>query len=186
MEQCRYARAAVSALRQSSPLRPYGVWARFLIALALLLAWLGPASAYVEPPFVTNPPAVEGQEFTVDVRWGRCDLIQSFDPLDREVSVSGSTVAVTVRHALATGAGCIFPDGGSRLRLGPFPAGTYRIDIRLRRLEVPSVVIPGPSSTIVVQSAQGGGPVAIPGLSLVGLATLSFLLAGMGVVMLRR
>lgn len=186
MEPCRNARAEIIAHRHSSPLRQQAVGMRFQIALILLLAWLRPASAYVDPPFVTIPPAVEGQEFTVDVRWGRCDALQVFGPMDRELVRNGDTITITVRYLFATGAACIFPDALSRIRVGPLPVGQYRIDLRLRLLEVPTIVYPGPSATIVVQPTQGGVAAPIPGLSLGGLAFLSSLICCLGVYWLRK
>lgn len=87
---------------------------------------------------------------------------------------------------MASGAGCIYPDGGSRLQVGPLPAGAYVVNVRLRLVDAPSVVFPGPSSTIVVQSATGGVAAPIPGLSHLGLAVLVFALGALGVTALRR
>lgn len=162
------------------------VTAKRAIALVILLVWLGPVWAYIEPPFVTNPPAIEGQEFTVDVRWGRCDAVQSFSPLDREIERNGSTVTITLRAFMASGAGCIYPDGGSRLQVGPLPAGTYAVNVRLRLVDAPSVVLPGPSSTIAVQFAQGSAAAPIPALTLLGLAVLVCLLGSLGSNALRK
>lgn len=61
MELCRAKQTVVNRHSRSRPLRLRWIKARRAIALLPLLAWLGPAWAYVEPPFVTNPPAIEAR-----------------------------------------------------------------------------------------------------------------------------
>lgn len=173
--------------RARGPSSIWSWWRRWFPAMVWVFALsTDPANAYVNPPFVTNPPAVEGQPFTIDVRWGACHGFQSVDPLDRELVREGSLITVTVRGYIATGAACIFPAGGSRLQVGPLPAGEYQIDLRIRLVDAPTVVLPGSASTVIVQPGQGPGSIVVPSLSMSGLLTLFMLFGLSGFALLRR
>ena len=159
---------------------------RTWIGLAMVLAlccFPKMASGYITPPVVWQPPAFAGEEFLVEVGYGLCDGLQVFNVQDREIQRNGSVIRITVRAYWTDDfAACIFPPGAVHVVVGPLPAGQYRVELFRRHIEVPTIVIPGPVSDIVVVERQGTGPQSIPTLSSVGLGFLFGLLALFGLM----
>lgn len=143
-------------------------------ALLALAACLWPASAFAfYLPLIFSPSAPSaGQPITMTVRVGECDAVQIFAPGQREISVVGSVVRVTIRGYTAFDQNfCIYPDVSVPVDLVPLAAGTYRIELYRRETGAVGQGDLMVSGDLVVGQAPA---VAVPALrSLLGLILLT-------------
>ena len=108
------------------------------------------------------------------VRVGECDFVQVFTPEDREISIVGNVIRVTIRGYTAFDQNfCIYPDVSVPVHLVPLAAGTYRVELYRRQTDPTQVDLMVFGDVIV-----GQAPAApVPG----GRSPLALLLLSLGV-----
>lgn len=164
---------------------------RFAAALALLLA-MGAAPTMAQTLGLHTEPASPraGQTFSLELTAATCHVFwDENDPLAREVSVAGNTITVTVEYTAPPpgGGGCeASTERDVRWTIGPFPAGSYTIEL------VGNDPVSGSEGEGIDQAAVtilpgiAAGPSVVPAGNWAGWLALGGILAALGLWMQRR
>lgn len=159
---------------------------RFLTGLLAIAALNWPASAFAfYLPLIFSPSApLAGLPITMTVRVGECDFVQIFTPGNREISIVGNVIRVTIRGYTAPDKNfCIYPDVSVPVDLVPLAAGTYRVELYRRQVDAPTELDFMVFGDLVVGQATA---VPVPGVrSPLALLLLSLVVGGIGLVKLR-
>ncbi len=159
---------------------------RFVALLALTLA-LGssPASAFLDPPYITPAHPIAGEMVWVNIYGGECDLVDMGIVWPPPVTQQGSEITI-----LFTGIHegdpefCFYGRGTSTYPVGAFPAGDYTLDVERRYMSFSGPWIEETLGVVpfAVAAAPPQQAIEAPTLSMAGLGVLGLALV---VVVLR-
>jgi hypothetical protein len=147
---------------------------RGLLVFALALC-APPASAFLDPPYITPANPTAGEQVLVNVYGGECDLIDDGLVWPPPVTQLGSEITI-----LFTGIHegdpefCYYSLGTSTFPVGTFPSGSYTLDVERRYMSFSGPwihetlgIIPFTVSGIPTQQ-----PIETPALNPAGLIAL--------------
>lgn len=162
----------------------YTIVHKCLLTLTLALC-AQPASAFLDPPYLTPTNPVADELVSVNIYGGECDVADDGVVWPPPVTQQGSSITI-----LLTGLHegdpefCYFGIGTNTKPVGRFPPGNYTLDVERRYgtifgewAQETLGIIP-----FIVSAAPQQQPVEMPTLSVAGLAALLLALVG---VMLR-
>ena len=153
---------------------------RYLQGLVFALALCAePASAFLDPPYLTPANPVAGELVSVNIYGGECDLVDMGINWPPPVTQQGNEITI-----LFTGIHegdpefCYYGVGTATYPVGTFPPGSYTLDVERRYLSFSAVWVQE-TLGIIPFSVSGTQPQQIfeaPTLSIAGFASLLLLL----------
>jgi hypothetical protein len=157
--------------------------------LALLLAMLAePASAFLDPPYITPTTPTAGELVSVNIYGGECDLVDDGFVWPPPVTQNGNelTILFTGIHE-GDPEWCYYHVGTSTFPVGVFPPGSYTLDVERRYGNVFGSwtqetlgIIPFNVSGVPLQQ-----PIEAPALGIVGVAGLFLAMVAAALLRLR-
>ena len=160
-----------------------------LLALLITL-FADPAWAFLDPPYITPASPTVGDEISVSIYGGECDLVDMGIDWPPPVTQEGSAITV-----LFTGIHeddlewCYYDVGTATYPVGTYPAGSYTLDVERRYMSFSGPWIQETLGTILF-TVTGGAPsppkpASAPTLGIAGLGMLLLTLAGFAVRTIR-
>jgi hypothetical protein len=157
----------------------------FVLVLAL---WAPSASAFLDPPYITPGSPVAGEQVSVNIYGGECDLADDGVVWPPPVSQQGNDLTI-----LFTGVHeedpewCYYGIGNATYPVGQYSAGGYTLHVERRYTSLLGWVhetlgvIPFTVSAVPAQF-----PIETPALNQAGFASLFLMLIAASLHMLRR
>jgi hypothetical protein len=115
-------------MRGTNPIHALAISACLGIGLA------GNAFAYVHAPVFSPQPLIPGQDVSMSLRYGDCDIFGEY-PVDPTAFPRLTRVGSTIRYELfgvhhqPGTLSCVTPDSTATFNLGSFPEGTYSFEL---------------------------------------------------------
>jgi hypothetical protein len=156
----------------------------FVLALAL---WAQSASAFLDPPFITPVSPVAGEQVSVNIYGGECDLVDDGVVWPPPVTQQGSELSI-----LLTGGHeenpefCYFNAGNHIYPVGIYPPGTYTLRVDWRYSTFNGWVTQTLGTIPFTVSVAQQQPIETNALSNTGGAGLLLMLIAASLLTLRR